>query len=50
MSKYDKSLPENSVNITSIFQYRNFINDYENNVKLEYLLVTLSEFNLDLDL
>lgn len=50
MSDYAGILPKDLINIESISQYQNFVNDYEGGVRLEHLPVTAREFDLDLDL
>lgn len=50
MSKYTSSLPENPINFPFISRYLNFINNYKDGIRLERLLVTFSELDLDPDL
>lgn len=50
ISEYTKSLPKNSINLFSISQYLNFINNFKNHVRLKHLPVTCPEIDLDLDL
>lgn len=47
ISEYIKNLLKDFINFFFISQYLNFINNYKNNAKLKYLLVTSPEFDLD---
>ena len=50
MSEYAGSLPENPINLESITQYLNSLDDYEGGARSERLPVAPPEFDLDPDL
>lgn len=47
LSEYGGSLPEDSINLASIFRYLNSVDDDEDGAKSERLPVTPPEFDLD---
>lgn len=49
LNKYIKSLPKDFINLKLIFLYLNFIDNYKNSVKLEYLLIITLKFDLNID-
>ena len=50
MSEYAGSLPEDPMNLTSVSQYLNSVDEYESGARSEHLPVTPPEFDLDPDL
>lgn len=48
MNKYAGNLLKNLINIIFIFQYLNFIDNYKDSTRLEYLSVILLKFDLNL--
>lgn len=50
MSEYAGSFPEDPINLESITQYLNAVDEYEGRVRSERLPVTHPEFYLDPDL
>ena len=49
MSEYAGSLPEDLINLASIFQYLNSVDNYKGGARSERLPVTPPKFGLDPD-
>ena len=50
LSEYARSLPRNTINLESITQYLNFVDEYKSGRKFQIELVTTPELILDTEL